>query len=129
MLIFGKSQISPLIFFSSEKELFSWTYLLKKDTTKDKNINVSSLKEDFKIIRDAFWAYKYRDTIQQKLIQNFLQQEVGAFGNNIGKEPQKLHPKLKNLYIISLLRIFALQSNKSSSFLQKYINFVKSIIP
>ena len=67
--------------------------------------------------------------MQQKLIQNFLQQEVGAFGNNIGKEPQKLQPKLKNLHIICLLRIFALQSNASSSFLQKYINFVKSIIP
>ena len=25
----------------------------------------------------------------------FLPQEAGAFGNNIEKEPQKLHPKLK----------------------------------
>ena len=46
--------------------------------------------------------------MQQKLIQNFLQQKAEAFGNKIGKEPQKPRPKLKNLYIIYLLRIAAL---------------------
>ena len=35
--------------------------------------------------------------MQQKLVQNFLQQETGAFGNNIGKKPQKPRPKLKNI--------------------------------
>ena len=38
----------------------------------------------------------------------FLQQKAGASGNNIGKEPQKPRPKVKNMYIIYLLRIFAL---------------------
>ena len=33
--------------------------------------------------------------MQEKLVQNFLPQEVGAFRNNIEKEPQKLRPKLK----------------------------------
>ena len=33
--------------------------------------------------------------MQQKLVQFFLQQEAGAFGNNIEKEPQKPRPKLK----------------------------------
>ena len=37
----------------------------------------------------------------------FLLQEAGAFWNNI-KEPQKTRPKLKNMYITYLLRIFAL---------------------
>ena len=46
--------------------------------------------------------------MQQKLVQIFLQQEAGAFGNNIGKESYKLRPKLKNMYIIYFLRIFAL---------------------
>ena len=46
--------------------------------------------------------------MKQKLVQNFLQKEAGAFGSNIGKEPQKPRPKLKNMYIIYLLRIFAL---------------------
>ena len=37
-----------------------------------------------------------------------LQQEAGAFGNDMGKELQKPRPKLKNMYIIYLQRIFAL---------------------
>ena len=31
--------------------------------------------------------------MQQKLVQSFLQQEAGAFGNNKGAEPQKPRPK------------------------------------
>ena len=46
--------------------------------------------------------------MQQKLVQNSLQQEVGAFENNIKKETQNPSPKLKNMYIIYLRRIFAL---------------------
>ena len=46
--------------------------------------------------------------MHQKLTQNFLQQQAGAFGNNIGKEPQKPRLKFKNISIICLLRIFAL---------------------
>ena len=38
----------------------------------------------------------------------FLQQQAGAFGNDIRKKPQKPLPKLKNMYIIYLPRIFAL---------------------
>ena len=34
----------------------------------------------------------------------FLQQEAGALENNTRKEPQKPRPKLKNMYIIYLLR-------------------------
>ena len=46
--------------------------------------------------------------MQQKLVQNFLEQKAGDFANNIGKELQKPYPKLKNTYIIYLLKIFAL---------------------
>ena len=41
-------------------------------------------------------------------LKTFLQQEAGAFENNIGKEPQKPRLKLKNMYIIHLLIPFAL---------------------
>ena len=34
--------------------------------------------------------------MQLKLVKIFLQQEAGAFGNNIGKELQKPRPKIKN---------------------------------
>ena len=37
-----------------------------------------------------------------------LSQEAGAFRNNIGNETQKPRIKLKNIYIIYLLRTFAL---------------------
>ena len=51
--------------------------------------------------------------MQQKFVKIFLKQEAGAFGNNIGKEPQKPRPKLTNMYIIYLLRIFALPAIQS----------------
>ena len=57
--------------------------------------------------------------MQQILFQIFLQQEAGAFGHNIEKELQKPRPKLGNIYIIYLQRIFALptvQSNAIGSF-------------
>ena len=64
--------------------------------------------------------------MQQKLAQNSLQQEVGAFRNNIEKETENPSPKLKNMYIIYLRRIFALlPSNASSSLLQTCINFAE----
>ena len=46
--------------------------------------------------------------MQQKLVQHFLPLEAGAFGNNIEKDPQKPRPKLKNMYVIYLLRILVL---------------------
>ena len=50
--------------------------------------------------------------MQQKLVQNFLQQEASAFGNSIGKETEKPRPKRKNMYITYLLRIFALPATQ-----------------
>ena len=39
--------------------------------------------------------------MQQKLVQNFLKQETGAFGNKPGKELQKATPKIeKYIYYI-----------------------------
>ena len=38
-------------------------------------------------MRHTLWAHEYRSTMPQKLVQIFLQQEAGAVGNNIGKEP------------------------------------------
>ena len=57
-------------------------------------------------MRHSFWAHKYRSKMQQKLVQ----QETGAFGNNIGKESQKPRPQMKNMCIIYLLIIFAVSA-------------------
>ena len=46
--------------------------------------------------------------MQQKLFQNFLSQDAGAFGNNMEKEPQTPRQKLKNIYIKYMERTFAL---------------------
>ena len=124
------SRISPLMFFSSEKELFGWTYLLKQTQRRyqryHKNISISSLKRDFKNPRHAFWAHTNRSTMQQKLFKNFLLQEVGASRNNIEKELQKPLPKLKKIYMLNIYReyLLYLQSNASSRFLQTYIIFL-----
>ena len=46
--------------------------------------------------------------MQQKLVESFLPQEAGAFGNNIENEPQKPRPRWKNMYVTYLMKIFAL---------------------
>ena len=65
--------------------------------------------------------------MQQSYFKFFLAQEAGAFGNNIGKEPQKTTPKIEKICILYIYReyLLCLQSNASGSFLQKCINFVK----
>ena len=40
-------------------------------------------------MRHVSWAHTNRITMQQKLFQNFLQEEARAFGNNIEKQLQK----------------------------------------
>ena len=82
------------MFFSSEKELFSWTYPVWNKILKIWDTLFELINKEVEYIKNYF-----------KIV---LQQEAGAFGNNIGKEPQKpQYPKLKNMYIIYLLRIFA----------------------
>ena len=50
-----------------------------------------------------------------------LPQEVGTFGNNIEKEPQKPRPKIRILCIYREY-LLSLQSNGSGSFLQNLLN-------
>ena len=60
-------------------------------------------------MRHTFWAHIYSSTIQQKLVYKiFLQEGAGALGSGTGKESQKPRSILKTMYIIYLLRIFAL---------------------
>ena len=66
----------------------------KKDTTKGKNINISSLKQDFKNRIHA----NIEVQCSKNYFKNLLEQEAGAFGNNMGKELQKPRPKFKNMF-------------------------------
>ena len=54
--------------FFCQKRSFLVEHIYYEDTTKDKNINISSLKLDFKNLRHNFWARKYWSTMQQKLV-------------------------------------------------------------
>ena len=90
-----------------------------KDTTKDKIINISSLKLDLQNLRYAFWAHTNRSTMQQKKFNFFLSQEAGVSGNN-KKEIAKATPEIEKIYvyILNIYReyLLCLQSNISGSF-------------
>ena len=96
------AQILPVVFFSSEKEIFSWTYLLKKTPEEIKYwyLQFEIISKD---LRHTFWAHTNMITVQQNLFLNFfLPQEAGAFGNNIKKERQKPRPSLQK-YVYKIL--------------------------
>ena len=87
------SQILPLMLFLSEKELFSWTYPLKK-TPRWTKILTSPVWNKILKIWDTFWTHTNRSTMQQKLFQFFYHKklkllEITSKGT---KEPL---PKLK----------------------------------
>ena len=119
------SQLSRLVFFSSEKELFSWIYSLKKTPRRTKVLIVPVWNN----IWDTLFELIQTDVQCSKSYFNFfLPQEAGAFGNNMEKEPQKLPPKLKKAFILFINReyLLCLQSNNASdSFLHKNINFLE----
>ena len=89
------SQISLLIFSSSEKELLSWTYLLKKTPRRTKILISPVWKKILKIWDTLFELIQIEVQFSKNYFQTFLPQEAGAFANNIEKEPQKPRPKLK----------------------------------
>ena len=96
------SQISPL-FFSPEKELFSWC-LLKKTPRRTKILITPVWNKILKIWDTLFELIQIDVQCSKYYFKIFLPQEAGAFGNNIEKEPQKLRPNLKKF-------IFRLTSN------------------
>ena len=83
---------------------------VKKDTTKEKILIPPVWYKILKIWDEMFELINIEVPCGQKLGHFFLKQQAGAFGNNIGKEPQKPRPKLKNMYVIYILRRFALHA-------------------
>ena len=84
-----------LLFFSLEKELFSWTYLLKKAPQRTKILISPVWNKTLKIWDIAFELIQIEVQCSKNCFKIFLPQEAGAFGNNIEEEPQKLGPKFK----------------------------------
>ena len=82
------SQISPV--FSSEKELFSWTYQLQK--TQQMRKTISPVWNKILKICDTLFEHTQIEVQYCKNYFNFfLWQEVGPFGNNIETELHKPH--------------------------------------
>ena len=115
--------------FLSAKELFSWTYLLKKTPQKTEILIALVWNKILKIWDTLFELIQ----IEVPCCKNyfnflfFLPQEAGTFGNNIEKELQKPCLKLKKICILYIYRkyLLCLQSNASGSFFQKCVNFVE----
>ena len=118
------SQISPLMFLSSGKELFSRIYLLKKTPRRTKILISPVWNKILKIWAILFELINIEVQCSKNCFKFLLKQVAGAFGNNIGKEPQKPRPKQKNTYLYWEF-FLCLQSNASGSFLQTCINFAE----
>ena len=131
------SQISPL-FLSSEKELFSWTYLLKKTTRRTKILISPVWNKIFKIWEILYELIQLDVQCSKNYFNFFLPQEAGAFGNS-RNGTVKAMPKIEKICILYICRehLLCLQSNAIGSFLQKYFveqrikfsQFEGSIIP
>ena len=119
------SQISLLMYYLSEKELFSWPYLLKKTPRKTKILISPIWNKILKIWDIKSWAHKYRSTMQQELAQNFFTTGSWSFWKYIGKEPQN-HAQDWKICILYIYweYLVCLQSNAYGRFLQTCINFV-----
>ena len=75
----------------------------------DKNINISSVKQDFKNLRHTISAHRIEVQCSKNYFKIFLPPEAGAFGNDVVKEPQKPHQQLKK-YVIHIF-----EKNSSSA--------------
>ena len=87
------SQISPL-FFSPEKQLFSWC-LPKKTPRRTKILITPVWNKILKIWDTLFELIEIDVQYSKNYFKIFLPQEAGAFGNNMVKESQKPRQRLK----------------------------------
>ena len=87
--------VSPLMFFSSKKELFSRTYLLKKTQRKTKVLISPVWNRILKIWETHFELIQIEVQCSKNYLKIVSPQEAGAFRNYVEHKPQKSRPKLK----------------------------------
>ena len=74
------------------------------------------MKQDFENLRHTSELIQIEEQCSKSYFKIlWISQEAGASENNLGKEPQKPCPKLKNINIKNLQRIFALLAIKNAS--------------
>lgn len=76
------SQIPPPVFFFSGKTTFYLKMKGRNDTKKSKNINISSLKYNFKGLRQIFELMQVETQRSKNYFTIFLWREVGASEGN-----------------------------------------------
>ena len=96
------------MFFSSEKELFSWEYLLKKTPRGTKLLISPFWNKILKIWERLFGLIQIEIQYRKNYFKMSLSQETAASGSNIEKEPQKSVQNWKIIKIKYLQRMFAL---------------------
>ena len=116
------SQISPLIFFPSEKDL------LLKETTRRTQILISpTWKKILEIWNTLFELVQIEVQYCKKLFQNVFARRSWIFWKYHEKETAKATPKIENICVLYIQReyMLCLQSNANGSFFKKSINFVE----
>ena len=113
--------------FTSEKELSSWTYLLKKAPRRTILLISLVWNKNLKIWYTLFELIQIEVQCSKNYFKKFLTQEAGAFGNKIEEEPQKPYPKLKRICILYLYKeyLLCLHFNGSGCFLKACVNFAQ----
>ena len=98
--------ISPLMFFSSEKELFTCTFLLKKTPQRIKILLYPVWNKILKIWDILFEIIQIEVQCSKNYFNFFLPEEPGALESNTKNQPQKPRSKLnKYVYYIFLEKI------------------------
>ena len=119
------SQISPLMHFVSEKELSSWTYLLKKTPRRTEILKSPVWNKILKMWDTIFELIQIEVQCSKNYFKFFfLLQEAGTFGNNIEKD-HKSHAKVEKIYMLNIYWEYLLCLQSNASILQTCINFVE----
>ena len=105
------------MFFSSEKELFSWTYLLRKTPRRTK-ILISPVWNKVLKIWGTFWADKYRRYITAKISSIFVYNKKLDLVETIKEKKRKNHAQNWKICILYIYweYLLSLQFNASGSF-------------
>ena len=117
-------QISPLMLFPSEKELFRSSYLLKMTPRVTKILISSVWGKVLKIWDSLFEPIQIEVQRSKNYFNIFLPQEAGAFGKKHRKGTVKATPKIEKIFILYADReyLLCLQFKANGSFfLQKCI--------
>ena len=117
LLYWSVSQISLLMFFSSEKELFSWTYLLK-ETPRRTKLLIPSASSKTLIISDTLFELINKEVKCSKISLKFLYNKKLELLETTQEKNRKSHAQDWKIWILYIYWEYLLcpQSNASGVF-------------